>query len=130
MGVTVKVKINNVQKIIRDHGLNDDGSVTKFLRNEVGRFCDPYIPMKKGTLKNTKTYPNGHTIKYTSKYAHYMYKGKLMVAPNGSSWAKFGENKHYNGKSLKFQGAPKRGAEWDKRMMNDRASDIIRNVNN
>lgn len=83
-----------------------------------------------GILKNTKTYPNNHSIKYTSPYAHYMYKGKSMVAPNGSSWATKGQRKHYTGKLLKYQGAPKRGAEWDKRMMNDRKKDVIKDVEN
>ena len=35
--------------------------------------------MEIGTLKNTKTYPNNHSIKYTSPYAHYMYKGKKAI---------------------------------------------------
>jgi hypothetical protein len=81
-----------------------------------------------GTLKNTKTYPNNHTIRYTMPYAHYMYKGLLMVSPTGSSYAKKGERKHYTGKSLKYQGAPKRGGEWEKRMMNDRRSDVVRDL--
>ena len=86
--------------------------------------------MDTGTGKNTKTYPNNYSIKYTSPYMHYLYKGKLMVGPNGSSWAKKGQKKHYTGKSLKYQGAPKRGAEWEKRMLNDRKKDIVRDISN
>lgn len=124
----IKLHLKSTTQIIKEHGLDEDGYTTKFLRDTVDRFCDPYIPMGSGALKNTKTYPNNHTIRYTSPYAHYMYKGVLMVSPTGSSYAKKGERKHYTGKSLKYQGAPKRGGEWEKRMMNDRRGDVVRDL--
>lgn len=82
--------------------------------------------MQTGTLKNTKTYPNNHSIKYTSPYAHYMYKGKKAI---GASKPK-GVKRKISNQALKYQGAPKRGAEWDKRMMNDRKGDILRDIQN
>lgn len=127
---SLKLKMNDTNKILKDHGMQENGAVTKCLRDTVDRFCDPYVPMESGMLKNSKTYPSNHEIKYTSPYAHYMYKGQLMVSPTGSSWAKKGEKKHYTSKSLKFQGAPKRGGEWEKRMMNDRRKDVIKSVQN
>lgn len=30
--------------------------------------------------------------------------------------------------NLKYQGAPKRGAEWEKRMMNDRGKEVCKDV--
>lgn len=128
MSFTISLKLHNTNQIIKDHGLDEDGFTTKYLRDTVDRFCDPYIPMSSGILKNTKTYPNNHSIKYTSPYAHYMYKGVLMVSPTGSSYAKKGEKKHYTGASLKYQGAPKRGANWDKRMMNDKRDSVVRDL--
>jgi hypothetical protein len=80
--------------------------------------------METGTLKNTKTYPNNHSIKYTSPYAHYMYKGKKAI---GASKPK-GIKRKISNQPLKYQGAPKRGAEWDKRMMNDRKKDIVKDI--
>ena len=127
---SLKLKMNDTNKILKDHGMQENGAVTKCLRDTVDRFCDPYVPMESGMLKNSKTYPSNHEIKYTSPYAHYMYKGQLMVGPTGSSWAKKGEKKHYTNKSLKFQGTPKRGGEWEKRMMNDRRKDVIKSVQN
>lgn len=82
--------------------------------------------MQTGTLKNTKTYPNNHSIKYTSPYAHYMYKGKKAI---GASKPK-GVKRKISNQALKYQGAPKRGAEWDKRMMNDRKKDIVKDIEN
>lgn len=31
---------------------------------------------------------------------------------------------------MKYQGAPKRGAEWDKRMMNDRGKEVCKDIEN
>lgn len=128
--VNCNVNINPVMQIIQEHGLEDDGRVVMHLRNVVDNLSDPYIPMDSGTLKNTKYYPNNHSIKYISPYAHYMYRGELMLAPSGSAWAKLGEKKHYSGKDLKFRQAPKRGAEWDKRMVAERINDICADLQN
>lgn len=124
MKLDIKVKMNNVNKIIKDHGLDDDGSVTKYLRGVVDRFCDPYIPKASGTLSIDKTYPNNHSIRYVSPYAHYMYKGKVAVGPSRPK----GVKRKISNTPLKYQGAPKRGAEWDKRMWNDRKNDIEKDL--
>ena len=120
------LKLNPTNKIIKDHGLDENGAVTRFLRDDIDRLMDPYIPMDRGILKNTKTYPNNHSIKYTSPYAHYMYKGKKAVGPSKPK----GVKRTISNEPLKYQGAPKRGAEWDKRMVSDRKKDIIKDVNN
>ena len=128
--VNAKVHVNPVAKILQEHGLDDNGAVTRHLRDTVDRLSDPYVPRNGGDLARNKTYPNNYTIKYTMPYAHYMYKGELMLAKNGSSWAKKGEKKHYVGRSLKYQGAPKRGPNWDKRMMRDRGNEVVKALQN
>lgn len=90
------------------------------------RFCDSYIPMNVGILKNTKTYPNNHSIKYVSPYAHYHYKGKKAEGPSRPK----GVKRTISNVNMKYSGAPKRGPEWDKRMMNDRKKDIIKDITN
>ncbi len=40
----VKVKMNSTNKIIKDHGLDKDGRVTRYLRDTADRFMMPYIP--------------------------------------------------------------------------------------
>lgn len=126
MKVTIKTNIKEVNRIIKDHGLDDNGKVTEFLRNDCDRYMDDYIPKDTGTLKNTKTYPNNYSIKYTSNYAHYMYKGKKAI---GASKPK-GVKRTISNISLNYKGAPKRGAEWDKRMFDHRKNDIIKDVTN
>lgn len=130
MKFNVDIKINSAEKIIKDHGLDDNGSVTEHFRNTVDRFMDPYIPSASTDLKKLKIYPNKYTIKYISLYSHYHYKGKLMLTKSGSSWAKLGEKKYYTNTDMRYQGAPKRGPEWDKRMMNDRKQDVINDIEN
>lgn len=121
---SISLKMNSINKIIKDHHLEKDGRINRFLRDEVDRFCDPYIPMKKGVLKNNKRYPSNHEITYTSPYAHYMYTGLKAV---GASKPK-GVKRTISGVSLHYKGAPKRGSKWDKRMWNDRKGDIIRDL--
>ena len=140
MAFDIKIKMNDTNKIIKDHGLDRDGRAVKFLRDTVDRFCDAYIPMQSGKLKNTKLYRDNHSITYVSPYAHYMYKGKVYISPSlgvsgvktksGRWWSPKGETKTPTNRSFNYNGAPKRGAEWDKRMKADRKKDIERDLQN
>lgn len=126
MQVIVNVNMNNVNKIIKDHGLDKDGKVTKYLRDTVDRFCDPYIPFNMGPLKNDKEYPDNQSIKYISPYAHYHYKGKKAIGPSRPK----GVIKKISNIDMKYQGSPTRGPEWDKRMMIARRDDVIKDIEN
>lgn len=117
----ISIKMNSANQIIKNHGLDENGFVTKFLRDEVERLSDPYVPMLNGGLKNNKSYPNNHSIKYNSPYARYQYYGKVMVGK---------PPKQVTDKDLQYSGAPKRGMEWDKRMMNDRRKEVCKDVEN
>ena len=125
----VKVRMNSTNKILKDHGLDKDGKVTRFLRDDADRLMNPFIPMDNGMLRRNKTYPNNHSIKYISPSAHYLYTGKLMLTKSGSSWAKKGEKKVYTGRSLKYHTSGT-GAKWDKLMMQRRKNDLIKDVEN
>ncbi len=128
MKFNVKVKINSINKIIKDHGLDKDGRAVKYARDTADRLMMPYIPGGAGgNLAKLKTYPSNHEIKYISTQAHYQYTGKAMVAENGSAWAKKGEKKHYSGKKLKYHTSGT-GAKWDKLMLQRRKNDLIKDV--
>ena len=71
-------------------------------------------------------YPNNHSIKHIVPYAHYMHKAKKAV---GASKPK-GVKRTISNMTLNYQGAPKRGAEWEKRMMNDRGKEVCKDVEN
>lgn len=124
----VKVKMNSVNKIIKDHGLDSNGRVTRHLRDEADRLMNPFVPGGAGgELAELKTYPSASTIKYTSPYAHYQYTGKLMLAKNGSSWARTGEKKHYTNKKLKYHTSGT-GDHWEKLMLQRHKNSLTRDV--
>ncbi len=124
-----KVNINEPMRIISAHGLDENGLVVAHLRNTVDRFCNPFIPFKKGNLRRQKTYPNNYSIKYISPYAKYHYHGKLMLNANGSSWAKKGESKFLTNTDLNYH-TPGTGPHWDRLMMQRRGNDVTKDLQN
>lgn len=128
-GFTVKVKINSTNKILKDHGLDQDGRAIRFLRDDADRLMNPYIPMDNGILRRNKSYPSNHEIKYTSPYAKYQYYGKLMLAKNGSSWAKKGEKKVLTSRNLKYHTFGT-GPKWNELMMQRNKNTLIKDVEN
>lgn len=74
----------------------------------------PYVPHEKGRLEKAIIRNNGRQIIYKKPYARYLWHGKLMLAPNGSSWAKKGEKKHVVDKDLNFDQSvnPYAGKYW------------------
>ena len=124
----VKVKMNSTNKILKDHGLDRDGRTIRHLRDISDRLMSPFIPGgAKGHIARLKTYPNNYSIKYKGPYAHYQFTGKLMLAKNGSSWAKKGEKKHYTSKKLKYHTSGT-GDHWHKRMLQRRRNDIVKDL--
>ena len=64
-----------------------------------------YCPQDVGTLMDsaiTNSAPERGIVQWVTPYAQYLYYGKLMVAPNGSAWAKSGETKSVTGTPLNF----------------------------
>ena len=128
-GFTVKVKINSTNKILKDHGLDQEGRAIRFLRDDADRLMNPYIPMDNGMLRRNKSYPSNHEIKYISPYAKYQYYGKLMLAKNGSSWAKKGEKKVLTSRNLKYHTSGT-GPKWNELMMQRNKNTLIKDVEN
>lgn len=119
--------LDDVGKMLRKRGLEPNGRVQIFLTNECAKEMDPYVPFQSGMLKNRKVI-KPDSVTYNSTYAKYQYYGKVMLAPNGSAWAKKGEHKTLTSKELTYNQAPKRGAFWDKRMWADKKHKILRVV--
>lgn len=111
--MSVRIKTNvNYKKILKERGLGSDNRARLFLANEVARLSDPYVPMRTGALKNTRIVASdGRDITYPQNYADVRYR-----AARGSR------------KPPRYNGAPMRGPEWDKRMMADRGKDVVRGL--
>ena len=122
----IDVKLDSNDAMLKRRGLNLSGRVQRLMTTECARQMDPYVPMRQGTLKNTRFIGPDYVL-YRGPYAHYQYVGKLMVGvKTGSAYAKSGEPKKYVSppKDLQYHGAPKRGPYWDKRMWADKGKQI------
>lgn len=128
-GFNIKVKMNSTNKILKDHGLDQDGRAIRFLRDDADRLMNPYVPMQNGMLRRNKTYPSNHEIKYISSYSKVQYYGKLMLTKNGSSWAKKGEKKVVTNRNLKYHTSGS-GPKWDKLMMQRNKNTLIKDLEN
>lgn len=138
-GFNLKIKMNATNKILKDHGLNENGRVTQYIRDTADRLMNPFIPFQNGMLRRLKTYPSPSKIKYISPYAHYQYIGKEYISPklgvsgiplkSGRWWSPKGEKKNPSGKKLKNY-EPGTGPEWDKLMIEKKGKELIRDVQN
>lgn len=133
MNIKIDVDINTA-RIMRERGLGGDNRARVFLASEVKRFCDPYVPMQQGTLKNTAVVASdGSSLTYIQPYAHYQYKAQVM-GPNyqdaNGDWHSGKAPKHYTGRALTYSGGGVRGAEWDKRMMADKSRELTQSLAN
>lgn len=124
MKIHVKIHVDaSTRKILRERGLGGSNRAALYAASRFIHHCDPYVPMASGTLKNTAYVEGAKTggveVVYNQPYAHYQYYGEAMAgrAP-----------KQYTGVALSYNGAPMRGANWDKRMMADRGGDLTREV--
>ena len=105
MGTTVKVNLP-IANILKNHGLQKGGRVQAFMTGEVHRLSLPYIPFDNNPLSTTVDIET-ESITYKMPYAQYQYHGKVMA----------GNPRQPTEKNLNYQGAPMRGAFWDKKML-------------
>lgn len=124
-GFNLKIKINDANKILKDHGLNQDGRVMQYLTTTADRLMNPFVPMQNGVLRRLKTYPSTTKIKYTSPYAHYQYKG---LKAKGASRPK-GIKRKISNEKLNYH-TPGTGPEWEKLMMEKKGKELIKDVQN
>lgn len=120
-----------INKVVLDPDKVTEGKcagASKFLAQRVKAYCDPFVPFQTGMLKNT-AYCGDNFVQYRTPYAHYQYKGVVMVGIiSGSPWAKRGEAKRYTGRPLSYSGGGQRGAHWDRRMMIQRGREVTQDV--
>ena len=100
-GTRIKIQLDPVDKILLKRNLSKSGKAQRFFTHEVKRKCDPYVPMDRGTMKDT-------AVESVDK----------IINPQVYSRRQYYENK----------GNGKRGKEWDKRMMADQGKDIVSSV--
>lgn len=133
MEFNASFNINSADITKKRLGINEGGRVQKYIDNECIKKMKPYTPFVGGDLEKStsKTVIGSGLIKQGGSgapYARYQYYGKLMLADNGSSWAKFGEKKNLTNKNLKYtkSGHPLAGRYWFDRMKKDKKDEILK----
>lgn len=122
MRLDIAVNIDT-RRALMDLGLGSDHRAQKFLASEVERFSRPYVPKSTGAgahmATSAEVASDGSTVTYQGPYAHYQYYGEVMegTAP-----------KTYTGRDIQYTGGGLRGKEWDKRMLADKADEIVGNL--
>lgn len=107
--VTYRIAVPDVSNVLKERGLSRGGQLQKFFMNEVIRLSDPYAPYDAGPLKNTIVRSqDGTWYEHVVPYARVHWYGKVMVGP--------GLPRKASEVDMKYQGAPKRGPFWVKRM--------------
>ena len=124
-GFNLKIKINDANKILKDHGLNQDGRVMQYLTTTADRLMNPFVPMQNGGLRRLKAYPSPSKIRYTSPHSHYQYTG---LKAKGASKPK-GIKRRISSEKLNYH-TPGTGPEWEKLMMEKKGKELIKDIQN
>lgn len=130
----MKIDIN-VDAILAKRGLGSDMRAGIKLAETAKELMEKHVPMRNGTLINTAQLQNQYPkvlIIYNQPHAHYQYVGKAMgpsfKLKNGEWKSRSGQKKHYTGKELTYSGAPRRGKEWDKKMLEAKKIELLEGV--
>lgn len=95
MSTKYNLKLKNIERI--------GETARNILCEQIIKDTKRYVPNSGGRLERSASIQgNGRYIVYSTPYAQYLWHGKLMLAPNGSSWAKRGEKKHLTSRDLKY----------------------------
>lgn len=134
---SVEIKLDGVETILANHGLQEGGPVQRFFTSELMRLSDPYVPFRSGPLKNSAhPTPEWDGIIYDTPYARYHWYGKLMVDPitkkgafydprTGRFWSRPNTPKELTARDLQYTGGPLRGPKWVERCWLDNKDSII-----
>lgn len=135
MKFTVEVKMAPVGKILREMGLEPDGDAQRFLTETVSQRMTRYMPVRSGALSTDKKIVSGpDEITVLGPYAHYQWKGELMVDPvTGSAWADPKHGPKVYKKPTKYlkhdkNKNPDAGPDWDSRLMDAEGEQIGRDL--
>lgn len=110
MGTTVKIKMNDTQKILLKRYLNKNGEAQVKFTKVVAKECNNYIPYDTGRLKDVMIELKTDKIIYNAPYARKQY---------------------YTNKGIGKQGeniGGTRGKYWDKRMWQNNGDKIVKTI--
>lgn len=113
-------KLDDTKKLLKNHGIDENGFIQKFIDNEVLKRCSKYIPFQTGALIDMGilgTIIGSGEVSWIGVKPRYLYYGKVMI---GSA------PKTVIDKDLTYYGGPQRGAFWFERMKAAEGQEIIK----
>lgn len=133
----------DIDTVLKNHGLEPNGRVQKFIDSEVIRLMDDYTPDRNGILKASirlNSVIGSGLLTQATPYARYQYYGKLYVDPvylKGSFysddygfWSRPGVKKipDPSGRELNYSTAKSRlaGKMWFERMKADKKDQLLK----
>lgn len=144
MEVNARFNINSAKLIMHQHGLEDMGSVQRFIDSEVIRLMGPYTPFRTGSLERSaiiSTVIGSGKVRQNTPYARYLYYGEVYGPnlPIRNGKISFNEadgpierwvspkKKSPTGRALKYNTSahPLAGKRWFERMVADHKDEIL-----
>lgn len=144
MEVNARFNINSAKLIMHQHGLENMGSVQRFIDSEVIRLMGPYTPFRTGSLERSaiiSTVIGSGKVRQNTPYARYLYYGEVYGPnlPIRNGKISFNEadgpierwvspkKKSPTGRGLKYDTSahPLAGKRWFERMVADHKDEIL-----
>lgn len=121
----------DVNRCIRNLGLDEGGRVQQVVTNEVRTLSEPYVPKDDGTLIDSASIENGTDVVWRTPYAHYMWGGIVYEDPvlhcagfqvEDGGWLSRNQKKGApekvpTNRKLEYQNGSLRGPMWVPRML-------------
>ena len=141
MSTRVKVEMQPIQQILKNHGLDSNGRVQLYVTNMISRRMTRYMPFQSGALATKLKFVKSPTeIEVNAPYARYQYYGKVMVNSKtgkgprlipgvGFRWPK-GAILKVTDRPLQYDPSKnaKAGPYWDKALMANESAAIFKSV--
>lgn len=117
----------DVNRCIKNLGLDEGGRVQQVVTNEVINLSEPYVPFDEGDLAASVRIENGTDAVWRMPYSHYMWGGIVYEDPvlhcagfqveDGGWRSRKGVQKVPTDRKLEYQNGSLRGPMWVPRML-------------
>ena len=143
MSTRVRVEMQPIQQILKNHGLDSNGRVQLYVTNMISRRMTRYMPFQSGALATKLKFVKSPTeIEVNAPYARYQYYGKVMVnsvtgkgpayIPNVGYRYKKGTVLRVTDRDLEYDKTknPDAGPFWDRALLAKEKSQMIQEEQN
>lgn len=125
----------DVDRCIKNLGLDEGGRVQQVVTNEVVALSEPYVPFDEGDLAASVRVENDTDVVWGMPYSHYMWGGIVYEDPllhcagfqveDGGWRSRKGVQKVPTSRKLEYQNGSLRGPMWVPRMLQNGGAEKI-----